>query len=58
MRAGFSRLALHAALPVAIEHLKYALLNPRSCPCSFASEGFIILRDVARRCVVISQVIH
>ena len=38
--------------------LKYALLNPRSCPCGLAPDSFIIFRDVARRCMVISQVIH
>lgn len=43
-------------LPLASEHLRYALLNPRSCPCRLASEGPIILRDVARRRMVISQV--
>ena len=58
-RPGLRRIAVAlASWPQRCVDLKYALLNPRSRPCGLASDSFIILRDVARRCMVISQVIH
>jgi hypothetical protein len=58
MSGGFTRIAVSQSSRSCqcSEHLKYALLNPRSYPCGFAPEGFIILGDSARHCMVISQV--